>query len=171
MRGCRKRMRWSSLIIAGGVAAGLVAGAPLGSALEPEERGVIATLPPPGDHWVWVPDRLFQHSLLYDGDRGTVLGMIDAGAMLTPMPPLWSRSRGEIYSIDTAYTRFKRGERLDYVTIYDARTMGVVGEIPTAEHQMLNPSIEPADEVVTRRGRQEHPWRHATALPVMHAQE
>ena len=43
------------------------------------EHATVATLPEVGAHWVWVPDRLLEHSLLFDGDSGEVLGMIDSG--------------------------------------------------------------------------------------------
>lgn len=96
---------------------------------ETVERAQVATLPPVGERWVWVPDRLLQHSLLYDGDSGEVLGMIDSPSQITPKPPVYSRSRGEFYSADLAYARGHRGARTDFVTIYDARTLDVVDDI------------------------------------------
>ena len=98
-------------------------------ALEPEERSGVATLPPIGVHSVWVPDRLLQHSVLFDGDTGHVLGMVDSGVAVTPKPPLLSRARGEIYSVDIVYSRGKRGNRLDVVSIYDAKTLKPIGEV------------------------------------------
>lgn len=94
------------------------------------ERAAVASVPPPGPHWVFVPDRIFRHSLLLDGDSGRVVGVIDSAAELLFPPPLWSRSRGEIYTADIVYSRGTRGERSDYVTIYDARTFRPVGEVP-----------------------------------------
>jgi methylamine dehydrogenase heavy chain len=93
------------------------------------ERPGVATLPPPGDHWVWVPDRLLGHSLLYDGDSGTVLGMIDSPLSLTPQPPIISTDRNEIYSVDVAYARGVRGDRTDFLTIYDLETLAYKDEI------------------------------------------
>jgi len=83
----------------------------------------------PGDHWVWVPDRLFRHSVLFDGDSGQMLGAIDSGAQITPKSPLWSRARHEIYNVDTTYSRGHRGDRHDYVVVYDSRTLDVKGEV------------------------------------------
>jgi len=107
------------------------------SGIDVEETGSIATLPPIGDHWVWVPDRLLEHSLLYDGDSGDVLGTVDSNASITPKVPLVARTRGEIYSVDIDYSRGRRGTRTDFVTIYDATTLEVVGEVvlshPTSE--------------------------------------
>jgi len=96
---------------------------------EASEHPSVATLPPPGAHWLWVPDRLLAHSLLFDGDSGDVLGMIDSPALLTPQAPLVSTERGEIYSVDVGYTRGLRGERTDFLTIYDLASLGYKDEI------------------------------------------
>jgi methylamine dehydrogenase heavy chain len=95
-----------------------------------EKPGRVETLPEAGHHWVWVPDRILHHSVLFDGDSGRVLGMIDGpvGAV-TPKLPLHARRRGELYSVDLAYSRGTRGERIDFVTIYDPKTLAVTGEI------------------------------------------
>jgi methylamine dehydrogenase heavy chain len=96
----------------------------------PEAVGQVKELPQnAGIHWVWVPDRLFRHSILLDGDSGRMLGAIDSGVQITPKPPLWSRARHEIYTVDTIYSRGHRGERKDFVVIYDARTLNVKGEV------------------------------------------
>jgi len=97
--------------------------------IDSTERPTVATLPRPGDHWVWVPDRLLGHSLLFDGDTGTVLGMIDSPFLLTPQAPILSTSRNEIYSVDVRYTRGNRGERTDFLTIYDLETLAYKDEI------------------------------------------
>jgi methylamine dehydrogenase heavy chain len=111
--------------------------AAVASGFDAERIGNVATLPPIGDHWVWVPDRLLEHSLLYDGDSGKVLGTVDSNASITPKVPLVARTRGEIYSVDIDYARGRRGARTDFVTIYDATTLHVAGEVllshPTSE--------------------------------------
>lgn len=104
--------------------------APAGADLPPEEVGQVARLPDTvGDHWLWVPDRLLRHSILLDGDSGKMLGAVDSGPQITPKAPLWSRTRNEIYAVDTIYSRGHRGERHDYVVIYDSRTLEVKGEV------------------------------------------
>jgi len=96
----------------------------------PDERGQVATLPEAiGDHWVWVPDRALRRTALFDGSTGDMLGLIDSGMTITPKAPQWSKKRGEIYGVDTIYTRGHHGERKDFVFIYDARTLEVKGEI------------------------------------------
>lgn len=98
--------------------------------IPPETVGQVKRLPQTaGQHWVWVPDRLFRHSILLDGDSGHMLGAIDSGVQLTPKAPLWSRVRNEIYNVDTIYSRGHRGERKDFVVIYDARTLDVKDEV------------------------------------------
>jgi len=100
-----------------------------GESSEPEAVGQVSRLPSTGSHWVWVPDRLFGHSLLYNGDDGRVLATVDSHAWLTPKLPLVARTRKEVYSLDVAYSRGRRGTRTDYVTIYDSGSLEVVGEI------------------------------------------
>lgn len=113
---------------------GLLA-APTAPALEPDAAPAaspaepFATVPPPGDHWLWVPDRLLHHSLLIDGDAGEVRGILDTPTELMFPPPLVSRSRGEIYSADILYSRGTRGTRSDFVSLYDWTTLAAKGEI------------------------------------------
>jgi methylamine dehydrogenase heavy chain len=89
-----------------------------------------ARVPERSDHRVWVTDRIWRHSALFDGDTGQVLGIVDApGVTVTPKLPMHSHGRGEIYSADVAYSRGLRGDRVDFITIYDDRTLSVTGEV------------------------------------------
>lgn len=65
----RRRAKLLGSIVLG---AGLLALAvPVGAELPPEDVGQVMRLPErAGDHWLWVPDRLFRHSALFDGDSG-----------------------------------------------------------------------------------------------------
>jgi methylamine dehydrogenase heavy chain len=111
------------------IAAAAVAASRLPAAQNP------AQLPPDTDHRVWVTDRLWRHSALFDGDTGRMLGAIDGPSVtVTPKLPLHARERGEIYSVDMAYSRGQRGERIDFVTIYDAHTLSVTGEVMLPTH-------------------------------------
>ncbi len=104
--------------------------APARAGLDPDEHGQVATLPAAtGAHWVWVPDRVLRHSVLFDGDTGNALGILDGSFSLSGPSPLVAPRRGEIYVVDQVYARGHRGERHDYVTIYDATTLAVRGEI------------------------------------------
>ena len=99
------------------------------SAVENDPGGQIATMPPISDHWVFVTDRLFQQIFIFDGDSTELLGTIPSPGAITPKQPLASRTRNEIYSVDVDYSRGVRGDRVDYVTIYDAKTLEVETDI------------------------------------------
>lgn len=101
-----------------------------GSEIVPDELGVVTTLPEaPRDHWVWVSDRVLRHNLLFDGDTGTALGTVDVAWSLSGRIPLTSKSRGEFYVVESVYARGHRGPRTDLVTIYDAATLAVLGDV------------------------------------------
>jgi methylamine dehydrogenase heavy chain len=104
--------------------------APGRAEIVPDEHGKVAVLPAtPSAHWVWIPDRILRHATLFDGDTGKALGTLDGTFSLSGPPPLFSPKRGEIYIVDQVYARGHRGERKDYVTIYDATTLMVRGEV------------------------------------------
>jgi len=110
---------------------------PASADLPAEEVGRVLRLPDTvSDHWVWVPDRLIRHSALFDGDTGRMLGAIDSGNQISPKAPMRSRARNEIYAVDTVYSRGHRGERKDYVVIYDARTLDAKGDIEIPPRSM-----------------------------------
>jgi methylamine dehydrogenase heavy chain len=93
-----------------------------------ESVGRVEVLPSsPRAHWVWVFDMVLKRSALLDLDRGAFLGMISTGFLSNAavFPP---RGR-EFYLPETYYSRGSRGERSDVVTIYDARSLAVVGEV------------------------------------------
>lgn len=107
-----------------------VAVGPVRADVEPDEHGHVAVLPATASpHWVWVPDRILRHAVLFDGDSGAMLGAVDGTFSLSGPPPMFSPKRGEVYVIDQVYARGHRGERKDYVTIYDASTLAVRGEV------------------------------------------
>jgi methylamine dehydrogenase heavy chain len=93
----------------------------------------VATLPVPASkHWVWVNDFVFPHmadgmAYLVDGDSGRYLGTLSTGYGFSRM--LLSRDGKLIYSPETYFSRGTRGKRTDVVTLYDAATLNVSGEI------------------------------------------
>jgi methylamine dehydrogenase heavy chain len=93
----------------------------------------VATLPVPASkHWVWVNDLSFPHMTdglahLIDADTGTYLGALSTGYYFTHV--VLSRDSKFIYSPETYFARGTRGKRTDVVTVYDAGTLNVVGEI------------------------------------------
>ena len=87
---------------------------------------------PPSKHWVWANDFVFPHmtdgnARLVDGDSGRFLGMLRTGFGFSSI--LLPRDGKLIYSPETYFSRGTRGTRTDVVTIYDAATLGVVGEV------------------------------------------
>lgn len=96
----------------------------------PETVGRVAALPDQiGAHWVWASDSVLNRSALFDADSGEMLGMVNGGVGVSPLRPHVSRARGEVYVVETVYSRHHRGERTDLVTIYDAKTLAVAGEV------------------------------------------
>ena len=103
--------------------------APAAAQLAPERIGEVARLGEIGAHWVWASDSVLGRSALFDADSGRMLGMVNGGEGVAPLRPHVSRARGEVYVVATVYSRGPRGARSDWVTIYDAETLAVVGEV------------------------------------------
>jgi len=88
---------------------------------------------PPGPHWVWVNDITFfemgaSRATLVDGDAGTMLGMLSTGYAFNSV--VTSRRGDVIFSPEAYYSRGSRGTRTDVVTLYDARHLAPIEEIP-----------------------------------------
>jgi len=102
-------------------------------ALLTDRVGIVETLPEkPGPHWVWVSDMVWiamtdGRATLIDADTGAMLGMLSTGYTFNSLS--LPRKYGEIYSAETYYSRYTRGERTDVVTIYDSRNLTPVTEI------------------------------------------
>jgi methylamine dehydrogenase heavy chain len=121
---------------------------PSDSARGPE----VATLAVPASkHWVWVNDFVFPHMVdgmayLIDGDSGRYLGTLSTGFGFAHV--ILSRDGKLIYSPETYFSRGTRGKRTDVVTLYDARTLTVSGEIAIPPKRASNmPMI--ANQVLT----------------------
>ncbi len=101
--------------------------------LEPEELGKVNTLPrTPDPHWLWVYDMVYDYmtdgrASLIDGDTGRFLGMLNTGYSFTQLS--LPAKYNEIYSAETYYTRYTRGERNDVVSIYSPTSLTPVAEI------------------------------------------
>ncbi len=115
-----------SRLLAASLVLGLCA-APTHADLPVEPTGRVLTLPAPSSHWAWVGDPVLRRSTLVDLESGRMLGMLSAG--FGPVMPLTALGRGEVYVPETHYSRGSRGERTDVLTIYDATTLGPVGEV------------------------------------------
>ena len=111
------------------IVVGVALALPAAAELQPERPGRSLTLPGIQDHWVFVGDMVLRRSALFDANNGRMLGLVNTGQGVGGLHPRVSRARGEIYVVETVYTRAHRGERTDLVTIYDAQTLGVLGEV------------------------------------------
>lgn len=119
-------MRVKCVCVALCVAASVAASADLA----PERVGDVARLPEEWSaHAVWVSDMLLRRSALFDADSGTMLGSVYAGQDLSPVLPLTSRARREVYVASTYYSRRDHGERTDALVIYDASTLAPIAEV------------------------------------------
>ncbi|HVC02541.1 MAG TPA: amine dehydrogenase large subunit [Steroidobacteraceae bacterium] len=116
----------------------------------------VAVLPTPASrHWVWVNDFVFPHmedgqAHLIDGDTGRYLGTLSTGYSYAHL--VLSRDGKVIYSPETYFSRGTRGKRTDVVTLYDARTLDVIGEIKIPPKRASNMPVM-GDVMLTDDGR------------------
>ncbi|MDE2347751.1 MAG: amine dehydrogenase [Gammaproteobacteria bacterium] len=70
------------------------------------------------------------------GDDGAVEGQVQARDSTTLLVP---HGRAEFYTADTVWSRYTRGTRTDYITVYDKRTLDPIGEIvlPGAKRALI----------------------------------
>lgn len=71
-------------------------------------------------------------------DARLVKGELQARDSSTLLVP---RNRPEIYVADTVWSRYTRGTRTDYITIYDTQTLNPIGEIvlPDGKRALITP--------------------------------
>jgi len=128
-------MKMSLLIAALGItsgaaaqapAAGQAAAAPLPPPLAPEVSDV-ATLPPSTPHTFFTGRFRAGSFVIFDGDSGKLEGHIPAGyiANLALAP-----DNTQFYVAETYWSHGSRGTRQDLVSVYDAKTLNLVKEIP-----------------------------------------
>ena len=106
---------------------------------------------PPSKHWVWVNDFSFAYMMdgrahLVDGDTGRYLGALSTGFNFSRLA--LPHDGKLIYSPEIYFSRGTRGTRTDVVTIYDAATLDVVGEIPIPPKRSSNSPVT-SDVVLT----------------------
>jgi methylamine dehydrogenase heavy chain len=116
----------------------------LGSAMParaqlPADQMTTLTLPDPKPNWVFIMDLQFpvnmqQKIWIIDGDSrkllGTVYGGYEANFEISP-------DHREMYMIDTYYSRGWRGDRTDVVSIFDAHTTNLIGEVVIPPKRLL----------------------------------
>jgi methylamine dehydrogenase heavy chain len=100
---------------------------------QPADVGRSLTLPEtPGPHWFWLSDIILHRTALFDADSAALLGTISSGTAGVGfvVAPVFSPDHREIYLAETYFSRGVRGERTDVVTVYDARTLAPLEEVP-----------------------------------------
>src|ERR1700730_14444364 len=117
----------------------LLGGAIPAPAQLPADQMTTLTLPDPKPNWVFIMDLQFPVNMLQkvwiiDGDvrklLGTVFGGYEANFEISP-------DHREMYMIDTYYSRGWRGDRTDVVSIFDAHTTNVLGEVVIPPKRLL----------------------------------
>lgn len=121
------------------LAAVLITGGYRASAQLPPDQMKTLTLTEPKPDWLYVLDIQFPVGLIgkiwiFDGDSRKLLGQLSGGYL----PNLeMSPDHREMYMVDTYYSRGWRGTRTDVVTIFDAKTTNVIGEIGIPPKRLL----------------------------------
>jgi methylamine dehydrogenase heavy chain len=136
----------------------MVGQAPVGAAPAPlsaDPLGVVATLPTPSPHWVWVNDFVFPHltdgqALLVDGDSGRFLGMLSTGFGFSRV--VLAKDGKLVFAPETYFSRGTRGTRTDVVTMYDPARLAPLGEIIIPPKRSSNMPMM-ADAELTDDGR------------------
>ena len=126
------RVFFAALCVALG-AAGAMAAEPAATVAPLQaERTSSAQLGPLQPHWFFAYDTNFLGYLdskvyLYDGDSGSMLGMLSTGAFGNAVE--FAPDFSMIYSPEIYYSRGSRGERTDIVALYDTKDLKAVGEV------------------------------------------
>jgi methylamine dehydrogenase heavy chain len=102
--------------------------APANAARAQEKLGLVTKLPSEaGTHWMWVSDILLHRAAIVNGDDGVFVGQVPGGVGI--IAPIRSPDGQSIYQAETYYAHGTRGARTDLVSIRDAHTLAVTGEI------------------------------------------
>lgn len=127
-----------ALIAIAGIAT-LLAARGFSAAQLPPDQMTSLKLPEPSPNWVFVLDGQYPALMLdkihiIDGDTLKLKGQL-SGGLLSSFEI--SPDRREIYMADTYYSRGWHGERTDVVTIFDAKTLDVTGEVVIPPKRIL----------------------------------
>jgi methylamine dehydrogenase heavy chain len=161
-------------LAAGVTACALALPAPAISQEEPREEKLLEDLPPlavspveeeveilkapaPDARRVYVIDQADFHVINKvfaidgndnNGDGPRVLGMMDTGKLPNLVIP---QAHNELYVFDSLFRRIARGEREDFISIYDPETLSVTEEVDVPEGRLLvmtklnNAALTPGD--------------------------
>ena len=107
--------------------------------LAPEKLHVETIPAGPRDHWIWMGDvnpmsNADTREMLYDADKGKMLGMLSTGYWGSVI--LLPKSTGDIVSLETYFEHGTRGKRHDFVVVYDPETLKPLHEIEIPPRRM-----------------------------------
>lgn len=107
--------------------------------LAPEKLHVETIPAGPRDHWIWMGDvnpmsNVDTREMLYDADKGKMLGMLSTGYWGSVI--LLPKSTGNIVSLETYFEHGTRGKRHDFVVVYDPETLKPLNEIEIPPRRM-----------------------------------
>jgi len=125
----KRVLLWSVLAALGGISAQAQAELPI-------DKITVATLPPASPYRIYLTDPVINHlpdgkMTVIDGRTLKVEGMISTGMFgQTNLSP----DRSEIYAITTYYAKLNRGERIEEIDVYDAKTLALKEEISYPAH-------------------------------------
>ncbi len=114
--------------------------------LEVVEEWGVNVLPEASPRWVYVLDVAFDNLIasrinIYDSDTGRFLGVVHSGFVPNL---LLAPDKSELYVDETYYSRGTQGDRIDVLSIYDAKTLERTGEVILPEGRALLVSKLPA---------------------------
>lgn len=124
--------------------------------LPSEPIPAVESLPAPSGHWIYAHDAAF-YSLtsgkVYLVDVGAearnVLGLIGAAQFPSFRQ---SKARGELYVAESFFSRGTRGDQTDVLTVYNAGTLGLLGEVRLPPNKRMQVVPQKAALQVTRNG-------------------
>lgn len=102
------------------------------------EQLAVETLGTPTSHWVIANDVLGR-AYIFDGDDGEMKGMLSGSPVTGSVET--NPGRGEIYAVESFYSRGVRGTRADVVTLYDHATLSPKGEVAIPQKTATGVSI------------------------------
>jgi len=110
----------------------------LASAQLPADQMTTLKLGDPTPEWVYVLDVQFpvlsSKVWIIDGATNKMLGQVSSGYVANFEV---SPDHKELYTADTFYSRGWRGDRNDFITIFDAHTLQVTGEVAIPPKRLL----------------------------------
>lgn len=127
---------------------GLAHAADAPAAVPEVEENDVATLAPLGPHWAFITDWMRGGVSIVNGDTGKLLGTVHTAQLADFAIDPGGRF---FYVSESIWTRGNRGTRQDLLTVYDARSLKILSEIPLKGRLLIN--NRPLDLTISPDGR------------------